>query len=386
MSNNLDVLFNQAGNVWVPNWFKLFSNNEKGGFHERIDSDGSPIDLPRRLLTQCRQIIVYSNALQDNPQDTQYAAKLEEGFSFVKENYHVPETGGSIFSIDAEGKPADTKYDLYGHAFILLACAAYSKVNDNPEINEFAKTTLNFIKDNFRFEQGEGFVEALGEDMKPLPEMRRQNPHMHLMEASVYMYEASSDQDYLDMANEMLELFFDKLYDPETKTLGEFFNDDFTHHDTDGQLVEAGHHAEWVWLLKRYQEVSASKDPRITETMNDLFDFVVKHGIDPEYGGVYDEQNRDGSVVKADKRIWPGLETMRAAAIMANDDAYADQARKVVEDMVTLYQDKYIDFETGKWNEYLERDLSVKTDYRPGTTPYHIFPVLREAAGYMPKV
>lgn len=387
MGNKLGFLFNQAGNAWVPNWFQLFSDNKNGGFHERLDFNGNPLDMPRRLLTQCRQIMVYSLAQKQNPEDPKYLAKLEEGFQYIKDHYFNKITRGSIFSIDAQsGEAIDKKYDLYGHAFVMLACASYLNVKDSEEVKTFAKTTLNFIKENFRAKNGIGLEEALDEELKPIPSIRRQNPHMHLMEASIYMYEATGDKDYLDMADEMLELFFDKLLDPQTKTLGEFFEDDLSPHKSDGNLVEAGHHAEWVWLLKRYQEVSNSDDPRIQEMMNTLFDWVVKNGVDKQHGGVVNGQQRDGTIVDANKRIWPTLETIRAASIMANDSAYADVARQLVDDLTDILERNYIDVETGLWNEFLNPDMSVKTDYRPGTTPYHIYPVIAEASEFMPKV
>ena len=48
---------------WAANWLKIFVNHTAGGFFERLASDCSPIDLGySRLLTQCRQIYVCSNA------------------------------------------------------------------------------------------------------------------------------------------------------------------------------------------------------------------------------------------------------------------------------------------------------------------------------------
>lgn len=387
MYHSILELFSLASKNWVPNWFDLFSDNENGGFHERLGPDGQPLDMPKRLLTQCRQLLVYSQEDEAYTGEAQspYRAKIDEAFQFIKDKYHNPKTGGSIFSINKDGSVADPKYDLYGHAFILLGSAAYYKATENRDALELAKTTFNFVKDKFKLPNHPGYAEALDDDLNPIPEMRRQNPHMHMMEACIYMYEASGDQDYLDMAGEMLELFFDKLLDKESQTLGEFFADDLSVHQTEGHKVEAGHHAEWVWLLKRYQEVSGSQVPRIEATMDSLFTWVKTHGIDPEYGGVFNEQDREGKIINESKRIWPNLETVRAAAIMTSSDQHRDDANRIIEETTGLLREHYIDANTGVWNEYLNRELEPTTDYRPGTTPYHIVPVLRETVGYLPK-
>lgn len=373
MQHNLTDLINQAEQVWIPNWLNLFSDNEKGGFHERLDFEGKSIDAPRRLLTQCRQIVVYSYALKN---DDKYQSKILDGFDYIKEHYFQEKTGGSFFSLNIQtNEIIEDKYDLYAHAFIILACASYLNVEDDTEVEAFAKTTLNFVKDSFRNKQFGGFEEALDKELKPVPSIRRQNPHMHLFEACVHMYEAAGDQDYLDVADEILELFFEKFFDAETKTLGEFFEEDLTPHKKEGHIIEAGHHAEWVWLLKKYEEVSNSSDPRINQTINDLFDFVMSHGIDQELGGVFNTQDRQGQVIDSNKRIWVLLETIRACAVM--------KASEPMNNALNTLISHYIDTETGLWNEILSKDLKPVTDYRPGTTPYHVYPVLKDSLKYL---
>ncbi len=202
------------------------------------------------------------------------------------------------------------------------------------------------------------------------------------MEACIYMYEASGDEAYVQGAKDMLELFYDKLLDPETQTLGEFFDDDLGPHPSEGHFVEAGHHSEWVWLLKRYQEVSGDNDPRLDQTMSALFSWVKTHGIDPEHSGVFNVQDREGRILDSNKRIWPNLETIRAASIMVDSSEHGDDAKEMLVQLVSVVQEYYIDTVTGNWNEVLDRNMRPVTSDRAGTTPYHIFPVLREAAGY----
>jgi mannose-6-phosphate isomerase len=374
-SNTLNQLAKAAKNLWIPRWFELFSSSNQG-FHERLGKDGNPIELPRRLLSQCRQIYIYSLALSDNPELSDFKQKLDETFAFVQDVYFIPETGGSIFSINSKNKPEDTKYDLYAHAFVLLACSAYYETTKNEEALKYAKTTLNFIKDKFRLDIG--FAEALDSNLKPLPAIRRQNPHMHLLEACLFMFKTSEDQDYLNIARELIDLFFAKFFDPKTGTLGEFFDDDLNSHSTEGNKIEAGHHGEWVWLLDLYKETSKTEDLRIDKAIDQLFKWISKHSIDKEFGAVYNVQDRQGHVLSDDKRIWTLLETMRCCTIITKNHEHKDKAQEILLDLTTILKTHYMDMETGNWSEVLNRQLQPITNHMPATTPYHIYPILRE--------
>ncbi len=115
-------------------------------FHERLESDFISFETPKRLLSQCRQIIVYSTAYYNTPK-IEYLEKLNNTFDFIKQNYFQPQTGGSIFSIDAKSQDIiDDQYDLYAHAFILMACSTYIKINDDKEIRGICKNNFKLYQ------------------------------------------------------------------------------------------------------------------------------------------------------------------------------------------------------------------------------------------------
>lgn len=379
-STVLEALYDEALQTWVPAWFRNFSAPE-GGFYERLDSKDQPLEVPRRLLTQCRQIIVYAQACLDSG-GSEYLEKITQGYASLVSRYREEETGGFRFSINPDGTVCDNRYDLYGHAFVLMAGACYYKATKDGKALEDAARTLEFITHHFRYSDHPGFVEGLaGDTLEILSGTRRQNPHMHLLEGCLYMFEVSGDKKYKDVADEMVDLFYGKFLDPSTQTIGEFFEEDLSPSKEKGHLVEAGHHAEWVWLLQKYQEITGHREERHLCVMKSLFDFVLEHGIDKKYGGIFNAQRRDGRPEETDKRIWPVLETLRTASIMAGVESYRERAEKTVLDMACLLRDRYISAD-GRWIEILNRDLSAKSKERPGTTPYHIFPVIREARAF----
>lgn len=315
----------------IKTWFDAFVD-PAGGFHERLDSSLKPIDMPKRLVTQCRQLYVYASAGYD----------VNAQFDYLYKNYRIEKTGGSRFSL------VDDNYDLYGLSFILLACAAMKKTS-------YARETIHFINDHFRVSGRPGFANALDMNLGVINTPLAQNPHMHLLEGSLAMAEITSDELYQHTANEIVALFFEQFFDG------------VLHETVGGEVIETGHQSEWIWLLKRYRDVSGSDDPRITNAMVQLYDWVREHAWDKTHGGIFHSQKPDGTVTDSRKRIWPLCETIRAARLMG-DEAMAAKCGG-------LLKSHYLR-PNGFWNEILNADLSPATDYVPGTTPYHLFPII----------
>ncbi|HEY8963436.1 MAG TPA: AGE family epimerase/isomerase [Alphaproteobacteria bacterium] len=345
MTLTLAALASKARDVWVPRWFDLFSD-ASGGFYERLDHNLMPINMPRRLVTQCRQIMVYSMADR-----AKYQAKLDEAFAAMRAAYEVDSV--PVFSTQ------DRYYDLYALAFVLSACAAYN----TEDARAYADTILEFIQINFAADIG--FYDALDLNLEPRSGIRRQNPHMHLLEGAMAMIEVSKDPGYRTLADDMVALFLARFFDG--KNLYEFFDDDLRDPQN---VVEAGHHAEWVWLLHRYQDLTGP-DQRLQTAQTALYAWAKQYGIDRDFGGVFNGQRVEGTVTDSSKRIWPQMEMLRAAAIM--------QDEATVQNLLIVLNDYYFS-DDGIWTESLKEDLSVDADYLPGTTPYHIYPVLKSIA------
>jgi mannose-6-phosphate isomerase len=82
---------------------------------------------------------------------------------------------------------------------------------------------------------------------------------MHAFEAMLALHETIGHPDAIARAKKLLNLMEAKFYDPETKTIGEFFTDQWTRAPgLDGETVEPGHQAEWAWLLRRYERLAGS--------------------------------------------------------------------------------------------------------------------------------
>jgi mannose/cellobiose epimerase-like protein (N-acyl-D-glucosamine 2-epimerase family) len=369
---------------WVPKWHESFYDPHAGLFYERVNRNFKPLRLEyRRLLTQCRLLAVFSDALGKRPALAQAGVTMEtldRTFDGLIKHFHVPDTGGWRFSITEGGMPLDNSYDLYGNAFVIFALSHYYRASGNDRAQALAAKTLSFIDEAFRHRAQKAFSEALDEDLNTIDRPRRHESHMHLLEACLFAARTwPHDPSYLRMADELVDLFMRVFYDPGDQMLSEYFTADLRPQTDKGSIIcEPGHYYEWIWLLKKHAVIKG--DPALyDELCLQLLSWANEYGWDETYGGIYDELDPAGHVVTDTKRIWPFTEGLKANVLML--DAVDDKIdlKDTIARMVAVFNRKYI-HERGFWTEWLTRDLKPATDYMPGTTPYHVYFGIMESA------
>ena len=352
---------------WVPKWYEAF-RDPNGGFYERLGKGFKPVPTgQRRLVSQCRQLSIYSHTSLNG--NKVFNGDLKKQFEFIIARYFELSTGLWNFSLDENGQVKDKTCDLYALTFVIFACSHYYRASGDERAQETAGNVLRLIDARFRLKVG--LAEALGPDSKPLPQIRRQNPHMHLLEACLFAHETWGGKPYEDMADEMVGLFQNVFFDSRRCALVEFFDDDLKPHPEKGDQLEPGHYFEWIWLLKKHAALKGDlklHDPFCLQ----LLTWANKFGWDEKHGGIYDTVAPDGRIIATTKRIWPFCEALKANALMLESVPNRQVIKDRVTEMVRVFEGKYMQ-ERGFWTESLNRDLSQAADFMPATTPYHVY-------------
>lgn len=359
---------------WLPVWLDAFADHRRGGFYERLDSEMQPLPMGyKRLLTQCRQLFVYSQGYAYTG-DARYYTALSRGMHFLQQAYHVPHTGGWRFSVTDDGAPHDDTYDLYGQAFVILALSFVVRATHSNQAHHFVETTLEFLAHHAH--RAAGFAEQLDSALQPRAVVRRQNSHMHLFEACLFAYEITGIPSAATLAGEIFALFMEHFFDNTRGNLVEFFSDRWQPHPTFGHIVEPGHHYEWIWLLDKYATLGLVPRSMILAPMQRLYAWAQTHGRDPAYGGIFNRVNRyDGAVLDDNKRIWHVTEALKAHAVMQRyaTPAATDSPQPTAELLRTYVS------ANGAWVETKNRTMQAASQFLPGTTPYHLLMGVCEA-------
>ena len=367
-----------ALDVLLPLCRDRFADPAHGGFHELLDAAHHPLPAPgKRLMVQCRQLYVLSQAAVLGERSGADAA--ERGYAFLRRAYADHTHGGWFFRVTADGQPQDRGKDLYGHAFLLFALAWLHRAFAAPQAIERAAATLDVLKQRLGAPHG-GYWDAAEADWTPRTAQRRQNPHMHLLEAMLALHEATGAAMWLDEAAALVRLLRARLFDAASATLGEYFAADWSPDPARGGIVEPGHHYEWVWLLRRFARFSG--DASTGTVADSLFATAERYGYDPVHGGLHDQIGRDGAALQTTRRIWPVTEAIKAqlAQIEAGRPVAAGQPQRLIGHLFT----QFLRPQAGGWIETVSRDGTPLQTTLPGSTPYHIMMAAAEIAAAAP--
>jgi len=338
-----------------PRWLADGIDRERGSFVEALALDGSGCTAGfRRLRVAARQIFVFSAAHRHGLPGAADAVRL--GLRFLDE-HAAQADGGYAWRFDLDHRVIDTTRDLYDHAFVLLALSSATSVVPTPELRPRAEALLRWITREFAHTSG-GFVESL-----PPALPRRQNPHMHLLEATLAAHEAFGGSIFFDAATQLADLFQGRIFDPATGTVPEFFDEHWNPERRGGVfLIEPGHHCEWAWLLDWYQRL-AGADARLATIAERLMDFVDRYGVGP-HGHLVDVLGSDGLVIEGGARLWPQTEWLRAEHLRArpNPQMHAMATRSLA---ALLRPD-------GLWHERCAADGTLWQGPAPASSLYHL--------------
>ena len=362
----------QRAEAWLckqalPLWANRGFDAEAGAFEEQLSFAGEPVTtVPRRVMVQARQISVYASASLSG----RFGAGRELALTAMRRaiaTYHQADgKPGWIFSIDRAGRVLDDKRDLYAHAFVLFALAWVMRLEAAPEFAAAVDATLAVTDDEFADPTHGGYWDCL-----PRPDaLRRQNPHMHLFEAYVALFETTGRPDVLERARTLRNLAVTRFIDMNSGALREYFLEDWRVHPAPGAgSVEPGHLFEWAWLLRRWQAVSGEDQSEIVEC---LLRLAISAGLDASKGRIVDEIREDGEVCRATSRSWPHAEALKSlsAEIAAGRDDYASAAQAILLRLLDVYCRSDLN---GGWIDHVDNTDRALSAIVPASSLYHLY-------------
>ena len=348
----------------LPVWAEAGLDRAGGGFVEALTLDGAPLAaIDRRLRVQARQVYVYSHAAVlgwDGPA----LEAARGGFEYMTRHCWHRDSGW-VFSVAADGAPRDNRRWAYEQAFALLAFAWYYRASGEAAALDWASRTLAFLDASLADPDRGGYREAVPE-AKP----RRQNPHMPSPGS-----DASAARRHrrwrLPGARPVRWWGCSRghFFDAPSATLGEFFTDDWhPAPGVEGQLVEPGHHYEWVWLLHQYAKATGED---LRAEVEALYGFAEAHGVDPADGMAYDAVLRDGTVAQPSKRCWPQSEALKAQLAMG-EWLGLDTGARVAAITNGLFR-RYLGLGRGIWQDQLDSTGAGAAERVPASNLYHLF-------------
>lgn len=370
-----DQLADWARGQALPFWADAGVDKKFGGFIEELNLDGHDAALPhKRTRVSCRQVYVYAHADVLGWYDGK--ALVAQGLEYLTAKAWQGDDAGFARRLTRDGDILDPTPDLYDHAFALFAFAWGYRATREPAYRDWALRTLAFIQNKMAHKSGEGFWHE-----KPPTGYRLQNPHMHLLEASLAAFEATEEPTFSETATHLAKLFETRFFQLTTATLAEYFSDDWSlAPDEKGRIVEPGHHLEWAWILDQCQrQLGQSYHGHIKR----LVAFSETHGINSKTGAVKNVVRDDGVPIDTGSRTWPNTERLKAAVTLLRM-GQSDQAREMIEKTSRVLLDTYLspmsgfEIPPGAWIDAFDGEGRPIAKRVPASTFYHLFLAIAE--------
>jgi D,D-heptose 1,7-bisphosphate phosphatase len=355
--------------IALPLWWNAGYDKATACFFEQLDEMGQPIAyLDRRTFVQARQVIVYAKAGRlgwTGP----WREAVESGARVLIERC-IRDDGGTVHTLGPDGRTKDQSRDLYDLAFVVFALAEASiALGGRPDFTAAAEELINWLDANWRHQAG-GFLEG---DIAETPP-RRQNPHMHMFEAALSLFEATGDASHLSRAEDISTLLAEKLADARTGALREYFDDAWRRLEGNtADICEPGHQFEWCWLLYRCRALNGSDRTALAERLRV---HAEVYGVNSE-GIVFDEIEASGMPRTTSSRFWPHTERAKAnlARFEATGDHRAAEAALQALDMIWRYCDTVV---PGGWRDRRQNDGSYAETTARASSLYHVVLALSE--------
>ena len=339
-----------------------------GLFREALDLSHRAIeDDVTRVRVQARQTYLFCVAYDLGWERDRAERLIRMGVNSLKGScLRADGLAGRVLETDGSGL-SDARADLYDTAFVLFALAHAAQRGVEPALPA-ARSILKSVDAMLADPEHGGYAEIL-----PHGSRRLQNPHMHLLEACHALHAADPDGGHLQRANELVGLFTEKMLDPETHTLGEYFRPDWSAESgVPHEIVEPGHQFEWAWLLKHHADLTeGSLHPALLH----LYSFATQTADSD--GRVMAAAQRDGTVTDTARRTWMQAEALKAhLAMLEIDDEPELYDRRAVQ-CFDILMDEYLTPEGG-WIDQFDEEGQVAMDIMPASTGYHVAMAFQE--------
>lgn len=348
LAAHIRALREHFDSVILPMWMEQGFNGALGLPFESLDSaSGAPLPATRyRAMACARQLYVFSEA-----QGAAAARHADTLFESLRRVFRDEEHGGWRYSVDAEARPLDETQDLYTHAFVVLACAAYFRRSRNADARKLMLATASAIEARFKTTDSL-YHAALSADLDQPLRPPAQNPMMHLTEAYLAAAQVAEPALFAQRLRSLAQGISHRFVHAPTQCISE------ERQGTAGNRLEPGHQFEWLSLVQGSAPVFEGLD--LAESLPRAVQWSRSHGVDE--GGVVASLDESGAVIDDTRRIWAQTEYLRVLAVQGDLPALAAG--------LAAFRSRFL--HPGGWYECLDAGGKVVRPDMPSTSPYHL--------------
>ncbi|MCM2473175.1 N-acylglucosamine 2-epimerase [Rhizobium sp. CG5] len=352
----------------LPKWAMSAYDEQRGHFMEALQLDGSAEATGIvRTRTAARLIYVYAHASALNVAPAGALEKAERAFANLHRVAWISGTRpGYARTFDRfSDEVTDPERDLYDSACVLLALAWLAKATGKPVYRRHIKLLIAAIDQTL----GDPFGGWAEDSAGTLP--RRQNPHMHFLEASLALCETDSDPQYPPLEAKLFALLGDHFFDARKGLLRELFGPRWELSDRyQSDTLEPGHMCEWVWLVRRHEALTGQGDDTLCAA---LLSKALALGRLEGSAFLLDGATVGGASTAKHRRLWPQTELLKAFLVQHRAHGKEEDLQQAETVAAALFGSYLKDAPAGCWHDRFDLEGNSVAKTIPASSLYHLW-------------
>ncbi|CAH0995192.1 Cellobiose 2-epimerase [Emticicia aquatica] len=248
-------------------WIDNSLDNINGGYVGKMDNEGIVHQNAEKGGVLNARILWTFSAAYNQTNNEKYLQMAHRAYQYINQFFRDKTFGGTYWSVDTIGNPANTRKQIYGLAFMIYGLSEYYKATKLPVALDFSIELYELLELYSFDKQNGGYFEAFSEEWNTLEDLRlsekdrndpkTMNTHLHIIEAYVNLYNIWENEKLKTKIKYLLDLFDKKIINNETKHLTLFFSETW---EKQSDVISYGHDIEATWLLFEAAEVLKDED------------------------------------------------------------------------------------------------------------------------------
>lgn len=289
----------------IPFWAELM-DKENGGYIGHVSFDLKKDPYAHKSLVLTTRILWFFSAVYNLTKEENLIPYMNHAYSFLVQKLWDHKNKGFYWMVNYKGEPIDKRKHIYGHAFSIYALSEFYKATKKDEALNIALETYNLLEEKCKDEYA--YLEEFDEYWNPKENKaiseygiiteKSMNSLLHILEAYTNLYTTWPHENLKKNIENLVKIFKDKIFNPETKHLGVFFDRKLN------PIIDAisyGHDIEATWLLD--ESLKYINDANLKEEVNritlEIADQVLEEAF--ENGSLINEKVRN---ILDKSRIW----------------------------------------------------------------------------------
>jgi len=337
-------------------WSRYTVDDKNGGFYGKIDQHNNVApNAPKGSVLNARILWSFSAAYNQDP--TPYYLDLaQRAYEFIVKHFIDHEYGGVYWTVDYQGKPLDTKKQVYAIAFTIYGLSEYYIASKDEEAKNWAIRLYQLLVEKSFDKMKTGYLEAFDREWQPISDLRlsakdanekkTMNTHLHVLEGYTNLYRIWPDGGLRKQILTLLYDFIDYFINHKTHSLNLFFDEDWKQRS---DLISYGHDIEAAWLVLQAADVIG--DDKLVAELRDLAVLIAEsstQGLDKDGGMWYEYEPSEQHLIR-EKHWWVQAEAMIGylnAYQIGGDEKYAELSLN----NWSFIKDKILDDKNGEWH------------------------------------